>query len=79
MEWKLADAKNRFSEVVNLALHEGPQKITRRDDAVIVISQDEYDKLTSKIPSFKELLMNGPGLEKLDLTRDKSPMRDIEF
>ena len=26
MEWQLAEAKNRFSEVVNRALSEGPQR-----------------------------------------------------
>lgn len=39
--WNLADAKNRFSEVVNLALTEGPQFIRRRADEVVVFcSQD---------------------------------------
>jgi predicted nucleic acid-binding protein len=28
MEWRLAEAKNRFSEVVNRALVEGPQRKT---------------------------------------------------
>lgn len=79
MEWKLAEAKNKFSELVNLALHEGPQRIMRRDDCVIVLSEDEYDRITGKIPSFKSLLMNGPGFEGLDLSRSKSEMRDVEF
>ncbi len=79
MEWKLADAKNRFSEVVNLALSEGPQVITRRSDSVVVISQEEYKRLTGNKPSFTEFLINGPSLEGLDLRRDKSPMRDVEL
>lgn len=29
MTWNLAEAKNKLSEVVNLALTEGPQTITR--------------------------------------------------
>ena len=29
MEWQLADAKNRFSELVNQALHVGPQRVRR--------------------------------------------------
>jgi prevent-host-death family protein len=36
--WNFADAKNRLSEVVNLALTEGPQTITRRSDTVVLIS-----------------------------------------
>ena len=26
--WQLQDAKNRFSEVINKAIHEGPQVVT---------------------------------------------------
>ena len=48
MTWNLAEAKNRLSEVVNLALTEGPQTITRRKDAVVVISAEKYAELTGK-------------------------------
>ena len=36
--WQLQDAKNRFSEVVNLAMTEGEQTITRHGKPVVVIS-----------------------------------------
>ena len=48
MTWNLADAKNRLTEVVNLALTEGPQTITRRKDAVVVLSADAYAELTGQ-------------------------------
>ncbi len=35
--WQLQEAKNRFSEVVNLALTEGEQTITRHGKPVVVI------------------------------------------
>ncbi len=77
MEWTLAEAKNRFSEVVKRALAEGPQRVSRRgDDAVVVVAQDEYDRLTGARPDFKTLLFEGPDLDQLDLTRDRSPLRD---
>lgn len=79
MTWNLADAKNRLSEVVNLALTEGPQTITRRQDVVVVISAEMFAELTGQRRDFKEFLMIGPSLEGLDLERDKSPMRDIEL
>lgn len=79
MTWNLAEAKNKLSEVVNLALSEGPQTITRRKDAVVVISAEEYAELTGKRQGFKDFLMSGPSLEGLDLNRDKTPMRDIEL
>jgi prevent-host-death family protein len=79
MTWNLAEAKNRLTEVVNRALAEGPQTITRRNDTVVVLSAETYAELTGQRQSFKDLLMSGPSFEGLDLERDKSPMRDIEL
>ena len=79
MVWQLAEAKNRFSEVVRLALQEGPQKVTRRGDAVIVLSEAEYRRLSGEKPSFLQYLASGPSLEELDLSRDPSPMREVDL
>ena len=80
MEWQLADAKNRFSEVVNRALGEGPQLVRRRNDTVVIVAWQEYEKLTGKRPGFKEFLTaKGPSLEGVDLARDRSPMRDAKL
>lgn len=79
MTWNLADAKNRLSEVVNLALTEGPQTITRRNDTVILISAEKYAELTGDKPDFKDYLLQAVGLDELDLTRDQSPGRDIDL
>jgi len=79
MTWNLADAKNRLTEVVNLALSEGPQTITRRNDTVVVLSAAKFEELTGKKLDFKEYLLLGVGLDELDLTRDRSPGRDVEL
>lgn len=76
MDWKLADAKNRFSEVVRRAFSEGPQRVLRRDDAVIVLCEADYEKITGKRPDFKEYIMGGPDFDGLNLDRDRSPMRE---
>ena len=34
--WQLQEAKNRFSEVVNKALEEGPQTVTRHGEEIVV-------------------------------------------
>lgn len=78
-EWRLADAKNRFTELVNQALSSGPQIIRRRNDRVVLLSRDDYERLTGKRPGFKEALLNPPhSLADIDLQRDPSPMRDFE-
>jgi prevent-host-death family protein len=79
MIWQLADAKNRFSEVVTKALTEGPQRVRRRGDTVVIVSEDEYERLLGKKPSFKEYLRSGPSFEGLDLERDQSLPRDVEL
>ena len=77
-EWRLAEAKNRFSELVTRALAEGPQRVRRHDAAVIVLA--EYEKLTGKSSDFKQFLMGGgPSFDGLDLTRDDAPLRQVKL
>jgi prevent-host-death family protein len=80
MPWRLADAKNRFSELVNRALRGEPQVVVRRRDAVVVVARRDYQKLTGERMSFKQFLIgDGPSLQGLDLRRDKSPMRNVKL
>jgi prevent-host-death family protein len=44
--WQLQEAKNRLSEVVELAQHDGAQTITRRGRPVaVLLSADEYARV----------------------------------
>jgi prevent-host-death family protein len=52
MGWRLADAQNRCSELVKRALAEGPQRVVRRDDAVVVLAEHDYEKLTGRRGGF---------------------------
>ncbi len=80
MPWRLADAKNRFSELVNRALTGDPQVVFRRGDAVVVVARRDYEKLSGKHLSFKQFLLGkGPSLRGVDLRRDKSPMRNVKL
>ena len=61
---------------VRSALTEGPQRVLRREDAVVVVAERDYEKLTGTRPDFKEFLLGkGPNLEGVDLTRSRSAMR----
>jgi len=84
MEWKLQDAKNQFSKVVQLARQEGPQTVTLRGErAVVVLSAGDYDALCAKRPSFVDFLLSGPAWDdefaKDVCARAKTPGRDVEF
>ncbi len=82
--WSLQDAKAKFSEVVNFAISEGPQIVTRRGKAVaVVVSVDEYEKLTGEgeQESLGKFLLNSP-LREVPyeyFSRDPDPPRDIEL
>jgi antitoxin Phd len=50
-EWQLQDAKARFSELFRLARERGPQPVTKHGrEAVVVLSSEEYDRLTKSTP-----------------------------
>jgi len=79
--WRLQDAKNRFSEVVNRALSEGPQVVTRRgEEVVVVVAREEYARLRKSRPNLVEFFRESPlvGVD-LDLERDRSRLRDTEL
>jgi len=75
----LAEAQNRFSKVVNLTLLEEPQQISRGEDAVVLLSIKEYDRLTGKQMGIKDYLMKGGSFNEFDLTQDKFPMAGCRF
>jgi antitoxin Phd len=79
MDWLLADAKNRFSEVVTLALTQGPQRVRRRNQTVVVLSEADYEQLVAPRVPFKDYLFNGPDFSELDLTREPDSMRSVTF
>jgi antitoxin Phd len=73
--WQLQTAKNRFSEVINYALSDAPQLVTRNGKpAVYIISAESYEKnKKNKGKSLKSLLLNSPCKNiELDISRDKS-------
>ena len=60
--WQVQDAKARFSELLNAALEEGPQIVTRRGtEAAVLVPIEQWRRLQSQARrSAKEVLL-GPG------------------
>ena len=80
--WQLQEAKNKFSEVVEEAINQGPQLITKRGvEAVVLISYTEYKKLTTSQQKLSTFFRESPLAEQeLDFSRDKSETRkDVEL
>ena len=78
--WQLQEAKSRFSELVETAMAKGPQIVTKRGVAsVVVLSKTDYDKLKKKKKSLFEVLMETPQGGELDIRRSReySPAIDL--
>lgn len=72
--WQLQEAKAKFSEVVERALEGQPQVVTKRgENAVVVISHQEYQLLRQRQKSLREALGGAPKSE-LKIERDKTPV-----
>jgi prevent-host-death family protein len=58
--WPLQDAKARFSELVKRARERGPQHVSvRGQPAVVVVSEEEFARLTAKRPSIVDHILEG--------------------
>jgi prevent-host-death family protein len=59
--WTVAQAKAKFSEVIDRAISEGPQTVTRKGrTAVVVVDAEEWDRKTKRVGTLAEFLANSP-------------------
>jgi len=82
--WPLQDAKARFSELVKRAQQHGPQHVSvRGEPTVVVISEKEFKKLTSRRRTLVDHIIDGPPWpdDVVEAINARSPDtgRDIEF
>jgi prevent-host-death family protein len=75
--WQLQEAKNKLSEVVDEAQHDGPQIITRRGEEVaVVLSYEDYTRLRRPKQDLVAFFRASPLVgEDMDLERDRSLAR----
>jgi prevent-host-death family protein len=81
--WTVVQAKSKLSEVINKALHEGPQAITRNGkSAVVVVEASQWQRLQKRKQrgSFTDFLLTSPlrGSD-LEVTRLAHGIREIEL
>jgi prevent-host-death family protein len=59
--WTLAQAKAKFSEVVDRALSGNPQMVTRNGrNAAVIVSADEWDRKTKRAGNLAEFFASSP-------------------
>lgn len=75
--WQLHEAKNKLSKVVDEAIADGPQVITRHgEEVVVVLAASEFRRLVASQKKLSEFFRESPLAEaNIDLSRDKSPIR----
>jgi prevent-host-death family protein len=76
--WTVAEAKAKFSEVMEKAKSEGPQTITRNGRrAAVLVAADEWDRKKKRKGNLAEFFANSPlrgsgiSLDRFDLSLRK--------
>ncbi|ATY85974.1 type II toxin-antitoxin system prevent-host-death family antitoxin [Kyrpidia spormannii] len=79
--WQLQEAKNRLSELIQKAVRSEPQTITvRGKPAVVVLSVEEYERLTQPKTNLVEFFRNSPLVDvDLDMERKGDAPREVEW
>ena len=59
--WTVAQAKAKFSEIIDRAMSEGPQTITRKGrTAAVVVGAEEWQRKTKRVGTLAEFFANSP-------------------
>ena len=79
--WTVAEAKAKFSEVIERAQSRGPQTITRNGRrAVVIVAADEWERKTRRTGNLAEFFaaspLRGSGLK---VRRSKGRARAIDL
>jgi prevent-host-death family protein len=79
--WTIAEAKAKFSEVIQRAMSLGPQTITRKGrSAAVVVGAEEWQRKTRRVGNLAEFFAASPLRgSNLKLRRVKSRPRKIEL
>jgi prevent-host-death family protein len=59
--WTVAEAKAKFSEIIDRAMSEGPQTITRKGrTAAVVVGAEEWQPKTQRVGNLAEFFAASP-------------------
>jgi antitoxin Phd len=83
MVWPVYDAKARFSELLDAALKDGPQIVSRRGvEEAVLVPIEEWKRLQSQSrPSIKDVLLDPDGPHDIPLPsrRPALILRPVSF
>lgn len=59
--WTVAEAKAKFSEIIERAMSDGPQTITRNGrEAAVVVGVEEWQRKTKRVGNLAEFFAESP-------------------
>ena len=79
--WQLTDARAAFSTLVDKAINDGPQIVTRNGKkAVVVMSMEEWMRRERRHGDLVDFFANSPlREEEIEIERQRDYPREIEF
>jgi len=79
--WQLQDAKSKFSQLVEKAMLNEPQFVTKYgNNAVVILSFKDYKKITKPQTDLVTFFRNSPLMDtNLDMNRNRDLPREIEL
>jgi prevent-host-death family protein len=70
--WQVQEARRQFRQLFDDAVEKGPQRVARQGArSVVVVSEEEWKRLSDAVPSFGELLASCP-IEPDDLPKRRA-------
>jgi prevent-host-death family protein len=59
--WQVQEARRQFRQLFDDAVDKGPQRVSRQGKrTVVVLSEEEWKRLSDAVPSFGDLLASCP-------------------
>ena len=79
--WTVADAKAKFSEVIDRAARQGPQTVTRNGRAAaVIVAPEEWERRTRRTGNLAEFLGKSPLRQSnLRIARRKDRPRKVDL
>lgn len=79
--WTVAEAKAKFSEVIERAVTKGPQTVTRHGrTAAVVVAAEEWERKAKRTGNLAEFLASSPlRHSRLRLERRKDRPRKVDL
>ena len=77
--WTVAEAQAQLPEILRLAAHEGPQRISAEESFVIAAEHRQPEPASPRKPMGQWLVENMPRGANLEIPRDRESRREIPF